>query len=301
MPDSNRGTSVHLSDFTAVSPSSLREVLELLASNENAVPLAGGTDLMVELDACKLSPCTFVNLQAVSELNREMTIGRAGELRFGALTTFRETRLEPRVAELYPMLAKAAREVGAPAVQSVATWAGNVVNSSPAADGVPALMVYDAELELTSLSGRRRVALHDFYTGYKQNILKLGEIITEICLPPMGAGWQEYYRKVGTRRFQAISKTLLAARVLMNGERVFKDVRLALASVAPFTLRAVKTEGLIRGETLCHELIKEATDTLEREIQPIDDLRSSVAYRRQVSGNLLREFFSGLLPERRSN
>lgn len=285
--------SVCLSDFKVCSPASLDEALEVMAGNEQAMPLAGGTDLMVDLDAGKLAPGTFVNLQAVSELRGPPELSSDGALCLNALTTFRQTRIDSRLRESFPLLSLASREIGAPAVQSSATWVGNIVNGSPAADGVPVLLVHDAEIEVASLGGRRRLPLHQFFSGYKQNELKRGELVTAIYLPSSQPNWKIYYRKVGTRRFQAISKTLLAARIQLEGQRV-ADIRLALASVAPNSFRAYQTEEMLRDAVLSPATISEAARLLEQEINPIDDLRSNAAYRRRVSGNLLREFLEAI-------
>src|SRR5262249_23474610 len=155
-------------------------------------------------------------------------------LTLGALTTYRDVRVSP-IRRQFPMLALAAREVGSLAIQSRGTWAGNVINASPAADGVPALMAYDAEIELASKSTRRRVPLSQFYSGYKQMVRRSDELVTAIHVPVPGPGWIEYYRKVGARRFQAISKTLLAARILVGADQIVSDIRMVFASVTPCT------------------------------------------------------------------
>jgi CO/xanthine dehydrogenase FAD-binding subunit len=188
------------------------------------------------------------------------------------------------------MLALAAREVGALAIQNRGTWAGNIANASPAADGVPALMAYDAEVELASKNGKRVVPLSGFYHGYKQMERRPNELITAIHLPLPRPGWREYFRKVGTRRFQAISKTLLAGRILFGPDHRIEDIRMVFASVAPFTLRAVQTENLLRGRNLVPELIDEAARAIQDEIRPIDDIRSTETYRRRVTSNLMGEF-----------
>ena len=212
-------------------------------------------------------------------------------LSLGALTTYRDVR-RSSIRNQFPMLATAAREVGALAIQSRGTWVGNIANASPAADGVPALMAYNAQIELASREGKRRVALDKFYSGYKRMDRRPGELITAIHLPLPEPGWVEYYRKVGTRRFQAISKTLLAARILLGADGLVKDVRMVFASVAPYTLRAIRTESLIRGRHLTPALIEEAATAIQDEIRPIDDIRSTEAYRRRVTSNLVRDFLS---------
>jgi CO/xanthine dehydrogenase FAD-binding subunit len=275
--------------FDVITPRSLDEALDAIASDATAVPLAGGTDLMVSLDAGSIRPCTFLNLQELGELRP--VVGQGSPLTMGALATYRDVRVSP-VRREFPMLALAAREVGSLAIQSRGTWAGNIINASPAADGVPALMAYDAEIELASKSGRRRLPLSRFYRGYKQMDRRLDELVVAIHTPVPVRGWIEYYRKVGARRFQAISKTLLAARILFGPDHVVSDIRMVFASVAPYTLRAVQTENLIRGRQLSPALIAECSKAIQDEIHPIDDIRSSEAYRRRVTSNLVVDFLT---------
>jgi len=282
----------YLPDYQVINPADLNEALDVLASLPGVVPLAGGTDLMVYLESGLLKPCTFLNLQTIQDWQRKPALN--GALTLGPLTTFRDARVIPMIHEACPMLAAAAAEVGVLAIQSRGTWAGNIANASPAADGVPALIAYDAEIELTSRLGRRTVALARFYTGYKQMDRRPDELITSIRVPVPAAGWREYFRKVGARRYQTISKTLLAGRVLMGVDGEVKDIRLVFASIAPFTLRACRTEEAIRGRELTPDVVREALAVLQEEISPIDDIRSSAAYRRRVTGNLLRAFLSGL-------
>jgi CO/xanthine dehydrogenase FAD-binding subunit len=280
----------HLFDYEVVHPADLDEALDALSSVPELVPLAGGTDLMAYLEGGVLQPCTLLNLQTIGELHGAPAFN--GELTLPALATFRDARVTPVVREKYPMLAAAAAEVGTLAIQSRGTWTGNIANASPAADGVPALMAYDAEIELTGRLGRRTVSLDRFYTGYKQMDRRPNELITAIRVPPPGPGWRQYFRKVGARRYQAISKTLLAGRMLMGSEGEIRDIRLIFGSVAPFTLRAFRTEQVVRGKELTPDLIRGALAALQDEISPIGDIRSSAAYRRHVSANLLRDFLS---------
>jgi CO/xanthine dehydrogenase FAD-binding subunit len=274
-------------DYDVVRVGSLPEALAVLAAQET-IPLAGGTDLMVYLEAGQLPPCTFLDLSGIDGLDRyELS---STYLRLGALTTYREARVRPEIRHTFPLLALAAREVGSLAIQNRGTWVGNVVNASPAADGIPALMAYDAELELSSTTGTRRAVLSNFYTGYKRMDKRADELVTEIVLPRPNSQWFEYYRKVGTRRFQAISKTLLAGRIALDVAHRVQDVRLVFASVAPYTLRALQTEGILRGQELTPDLIEQAAQAVQDEIRPIDDIRSTEAYRRHVTSNLVRDF-----------
>jgi CO/xanthine dehydrogenase FAD-binding subunit len=275
--------------FEVVNPHSIADALDALAADAKLVPLAGATDIMVYLEARSLPPCTFLNLQQLQELKPIVPGSRSVIL--GALTTYRDVRTSS-VRQQFPMLALAAREIGALAIQNRGTWVGNIANASPAADGVPALMAYDAEIELTSKTGQRTVPLSRFYRRYKQMDRRAGELITAIDLPVPRPGWREYFRKVGARRFQAISKTLLAGRILFGADQTVEDIRMVFASVAPYTLRAVQTENVIRGRQLTPELIEEAAEAVQDEIRPIDDVRSTEAYRRRVTSNLVREFLA---------
>lgn len=283
----------YLPDYGVFTPKSLDEALEAFAEQPTMRPLAGGTDIMVYFEGGGLPPCDFLNLQKVQELRRPVEVN--GSLHISALTTYNHIRRHQLASEQFPMLATAAREVGVLGIQSRGTWVGNVANASPAADGVPALMAYDAELEIKSKSGERKAELSRFYTGYKQMDLKPGELITGLRIPELPKNRKEYYRKVGTRRFQAITKTLLAAWMTLDGARV-NDVRLVFASVAPYTLRARKTEEIIRTKELTPELINEAAKAIQDEINPIDDVRSNQNYRRTVTANLLKEFLGQNLP-----
>ena len=278
--------------FEVITPLSLVEALNALAADTALVPLAGATDLMVYLEARMLSPCTFLNLQELHALKSTASTERS--LILGALTTYRDVRMSS-ARKQFPMLALAAREVGSLAIQSRGTWAGNIANASPAADGVPALMAYDAEIELSSTRGCRLVPLADFYRGYKEMDRHPDELITAIHLPVPRPGWREYFRKVGARRFQAISKTLLAGRALTGPDRTIEDIRMVFASVAPYTLRAVQTENLLRGRQVTLDLVEEAAKAIQDEIHPIDDIRSTEAYRRRVTSNLVREFLRSLI------
>ena len=188
------------------------------------------------------------------------------------------------------MLCQAARETGGIATQNRGTLGGNIVNASPAADSPPALLCYDAELELVSATGSRWVPYHSFHTGYKQMNLNPNELLRAIRLPRNKQGWRNYYRKVGTRRAQAISKVCFAGLLQLSDDGAILGARIALGSVAPIPLRCVRTEATLRGQSLSPALLQEARSVLASEIAPIDDIRSSKAYRSRVAGNLLDEF-----------
>jgi CO/xanthine dehydrogenase FAD-binding subunit len=280
------------SEYELVAPRSLPAVLELLASEPGAwMPIAGGTELMVQYGAGRLSARKLVSLWGLPELRSiECT---AQEVLIGAGCTYTDLRNHPVVAREFPLLARAASWTGSIANQNRGTLGGNIVNGSPAADSLPALMVYEAELVLASARGTRRVPYVEFHTGYKQNNLAPDEIIRTIALQPRFAAYHAYSRKVGTRNAQAIAKLCLAGLAKTSANKI-EDVRLAIGSMAVTPVRLRKTEEILSGRPWSAPLIGEARLALESEVAPIDDIRSSALYRLHVAGNLLQEFLEGL-------
>jgi CO/xanthine dehydrogenase FAD-binding subunit len=272
-------------------PADLGDVLALLGREPDLWrPFAGGTDLMVLLEAGALAHRKFINLWGLPELRGIEAAPDAVSI--GALTTYTEVLREPLLRAEFPLLCDAAAQTGGVATQNRGTLGGNIGNASPAADTPPALLVYDAELELMSSGGARRVPYEGFHTGYKASVLAPGEIIRRIHLPRR-RGWTATYRKVGTRRAQAISKVCFAAAVLTE-ERLVQDVRIALGSVAPTVVRARKTEGVLRGRDIDGATIAAAVDALSEDITPIDDIRSTSRYRLFVARQLLADFLASI-------
>ena len=284
-----------LDRYQLVTPASLSEALDDLATHPGARPFAGGTDLMVLLEAGHLPPGRYVDLQHCHEL-LGIEYGAEG-VAIGAMTSYTEIRNSPELATDYPLLGMAAAETGGVATQNRGTIGGNIANASPAADTPPALIVYDASLELISARGARRVHYDQFHQGYKKMDLQPGELIARVHMPPRpivrqkpdAVSWRDYYRKVGTRRAQAISKVCFAGSLEMDAG-VVKEVRIALGSVAPTVIRARRTEEALRGRRLDAAAIDDARRALLSEIAPIDDIRSTARYRARVAVNLLREF-----------
>ena len=285
-----------LDGYTLAVPASLREALDDLARFPGTRPFAGGTDLMVVLEAGQLPPGRYVSLQNCREL-LGIEDAEHGGVSIGALTTYTEIRRSLRLTRDFPLLGLAAAETGGIATQNRGTIGGNIANASPAADTPPVLLVYDAELELLSASGSRRVPYAHFHRGYKKMDLAAGELIARVILPPhvppKGGSYltTSYYRKVGTRRAQAISKVCVAGTIQVDAGTV-QDVRIALGSVAPTVIRARQTEDALRSRPLDANTIAAAERTLLSEIAPIDDIRSTARYRARVAANLLREFLA---------
>ena len=279
-------------NYQMTTPASLADALTLLR-NEPGVwkPFAGGTDLMVMLEAGKLPHRNYINIWSLPELRGIETT--ADHITLGALTTYTDVQADPILHKEFPMLCQAASETGGLAIQNRGTLGGNIVNASPAADSPPALLAYDAEIELVSSSGARWLPYHGFHTGYKQMQIAPDELLSRVRLPRNTPGLTHYYRKVGTRKAQAISKVCFAAVGRMDQQRIV-DVRIAVGSVAPIIVRCVETERFLLGKTPDDRTIASACESLLREISPIDDIRSTANYRLRVSKNLLTDFLSSL-------
>jgi CO/xanthine dehydrogenase FAD-binding subunit len=280
------------SQYELVAPGTLSSVLELMAREPGVwMPIAGGTELMVQYGAGKLAARKLVSLWGLPELRRiEST---ATQMIIGAGCTYSDLRNHAQVAEAFPLLALAASWTGSVANQNRGTLGGNIVNASPAADSLPALLVYEAELRLVSARGERRMPYAEFHTGYKKTALAADELIAAIHLRPRFAGYYAFSRKVGTRNAQAIAKLSLAA-LGKRTENHIADVRLAIASMAVTPLRLPRTEQALRGQSWSRTLIADARRVMESEVAPIDDIRSSAGYRQQVAGNLLQQFIENL-------
>jgi CO/xanthine dehydrogenase FAD-binding subunit len=275
-------------EYELVSPISLSAVVSLLAQGPNQwLPIAGGTDVMVQFASGKLAARKLVSLWNLPELRRiDVT---PAEVIIGACCTYTDVLSHEIVSREFPLLASAARWTGGIANQNRGTLGGNIVNASPAADSLPALLVYEAELILVSARGERRIPYVDFHTGYKQTVLAPGELIRAVCLARRFTACVSYSRKVGARNAQAISKVLVAAlgRVVSGA---VEDIRIGAGCGAPTPVRLRETERAVRGKRIDDALISQARKTAVSEIRPIDDIRSTAAYRAAVMGNLVAEF-----------
>jgi OHCU decarboxylase len=285
-------------DFEFAAPASLQAALQLLSEQPKAwLPISGGTDVMVGFAAGMLGARKLLNIWNLPELRRIDLL--PDEVQIGAGSTYTDLREHETVAREFPLLVRAASWTGGIANQNRGTIGGNIVNASPAADSLPALLVYDAELILVSVRGERRLAYRNFHTGYKQMDLAADELIRAICLPRRFSTYLSYTRKVGARNAQAISKVCIAAlgrvekKAVAGGIKVaMEDVRIALGSVAPTPIRLNATERSLNGKTLNDGLVALARKTAVAEIRPITDIRSTASYRAAVVSNLVGEFLA---------
>ncbi|MBF6604884.1 MAG: FAD binding domain-containing protein [Chloroflexi bacterium] len=283
-------------------PRTLAEAYALLAgaaSDAPLRPLAGATDLLVQLTGRTAPPpARYLDLWRLAEL-RGIAVDRSArdalgrsDLVLGALTTYAEIRRSPLCREFAPALVEAAATVGAAQIQNRGTFGGNLANASPAGDTLPVALAMDAVVEVGGPRGERTIPAAGFWPDYRRSGLAADEIILRVRLPIV-PGRETRFRKVGTRRAQAISKVALALSWTDSpdatgvGPRVWRDVRVALASVAPTPMRAPATERILEGSRPTPETADRASVALATEIEPIDDVRSSAAYRRAVAGRVL--------------
>ena len=269
-----------LSNLELRQPESLGAALAMLADEggsprERMVPLAGCTDVYVALNAGKLAARRFLDLSRLDEL-RGIEI-RGDRLVVGALVTHGEIERSTAVREWIPILAQAASEIGGPQIRNRGTLGGNLATGSPAGDTLPVLAVAEATVVLASAAGERRVPFADFYSGYRATAIRPDELLTAVEIPRLpGTGW---FRKVGTRAAQAISKVVVAA---VRGERC----RVAFGSVAATVVRVPRTEAALAVS------LAAAQAALREEIAPIDDVRSTASYRMRIAERLLARFWA---------
>jgi xanthine dehydrogenase small subunit len=266
---------------TAISELDLRrartvdDALAMVA--DGRTPIAGATDLFVALNFGTLAPRRFVDIWALGDLR--YISSRGDTLVIGALATYTDAIRSPLVAERLPMLIEASRQVGGPQIQNRGTIGGNIANASPAGDSLPVFAAADAVVVLRSAGGERRVPFAHFYTGYRATVMTPAELIVAVEVPRVDG--RQWFRKVGTRAAQAISK-VVAAGVRGN------ETRFSLGSVGPTTIRAMNAEAILNGT----RSIDAACSALADDIAPIDDVRSTADYRGRVAANLLRRFWS---------
>jgi xanthine dehydrogenase small subunit len=266
-------------------PKSLADALNMLRDEGPLTPMAGCTDLYVALNLGTLKDTRFLNLWRLDALR---TIEMRGDLLcIGAMATHTDLIASTLVRKRIPMLQAASSEVGGVQIQNRGTLGGNVANASPAGDTLPVLAAADAIVVLKSTAGTRRVPFTAFYTGYRATMRRPDELIAGFEIPVMRG--RQWFRKVGTRAAQAISKVVIAARLEPPKGSGPAVVRVAFGSVAPTVVRAVRTEAaLAAGASL-----EDALVLLAQEIAPIDDIRSTAIYRRRVAANLLTSFWNG--------
>ena len=272
---------------TVHSVQELNQAYKIL-SEQSVKVIAGGTDLMVLYGSGLSLPSKILDIWQLNELRNISE--EENHLKIGALCTYTQLINDEKVKRFAPSLVSASRTIGAVQVQNRGTLGGNIVNGSPAGDSLPVLAAFDAELEIGSARGTRRVNFNEFYTGYRQTVLSSDELLLNIFLPKQKQTEKSDFYKVGTRAAQAISKVVMAIRAKVDSDKKIESIAISLGSVAPTVIRASQTERMLTGAEITLELIEQAKKQLSQEVKPIDDIRSTEHYRRVVTGNLIARF-----------
>jgi CO/xanthine dehydrogenase FAD-binding subunit len=273
--------------MTVLVPESVEDALDALARLPDAMVLAGGTDAMVEVNFGHRRPTAVVSVSRIAALKGWQHDLIDGTVRIGAGVTYTELMEQP-LASLVPALAEAARTVGSPQIRNAGTIGGNLATCSPAGDALPVLSALDATVELASATGRRELSIHDFMVGVKRTALAPGEMIVATTVPVLGGG--QCYAKVGVRNAMVISTA--SAALVTDPEARF--VRIALGAVGPTIIRARYAESWIadrvdwNGAPVIDEVAHEFGERVAAEARPIDDHRSTAAYRRHAVSVLAR-------------
>ena len=274
-------------------PQNMKELFGMIDS-EHSRPyyLAGGSDLNVQNSKGVLEPGVVLFIKHLPDLNKIDVNGKS--VRLGASVTVGDILNSPVLRETLPFFVDSLEFFAAPGIQNMATLGGNIANGSPTADTVPLLLVLESQLELSSSAGSRVVPLRDFYTGYKQNVLDIRELITAVIIPAKTEkGMHSFYRKIGNRKTLTIAKAALAGLAKVDNG-VCAEIRLAVGSLNEYPRRLDETEALLKGLLVKDFDPDKIADTVAGEITPISDFRSDGAYRKKVCLNLIAAFMEKL-------
>ena len=274
---------------------SLEQILSLLAENKgNTRIIAGGTDLVLEMRHGMHSEiATLVDISRVEELSR-ITLDEEGKIHLGAGVSHNQCLASDLIRSYALPLALACWEIGAPQIRNMGTIVGNLVTASPANDTIVPLYALDAELSLKSIRGERTIKLRDFYTGVRKHILQPDELVCEVIFPKMRSTDIGTYLKLGLRKAQAISLMSMAA-VLTIDDEIITAARITLGAVAPTIIHAVEAEEYLIGKKLAEEHIQKAAELAMETARPIDDIRGSASYRREVTRVLVQRALTQIM------
>lgn len=281
-------------------PATIEEACQIMSElGKEAKPLAGGTDLIVNMKKKILSPAHLVSLSRMEDL-RQMVLSNGG-IRIGAGMTVSELAESNEIENQLKALSTGARGLGSPLIRNLATIGGNLVSARPAADLPPPLMAYGAEVLIKSQSGERSILLEDLFLGPGETVIEPHEILTEIHmnkpLPRSGAA----YFKLGVREALEISLVNVAAFISLDDVDSIKEARIILGSVAPTPIRSESAEKVLLGEKPTEELFTQAGKEAAKESRPIDDFRASAAYKKAMVEVLTSRTLNMALREAKEN
>jgi len=267
-------------------PGGIPEALKILKEEEAAYikPLAGGTDIGVARAEGTLKCDGFLDLSSIPGLSyiRE----EDGYVVLGALVTHGEAAASPLIQNKAPILSQACITVGSPQIRNRGTLGGNINHASPSGDSIPALMALNAEVKVESAQGERRILLEEYFTGPGKTVRYNTELLTEIWFKPLNEKYYCLYQKLGQRKSLSCSKASMAFVAAHEADRI-TDVRIAMGAVAPTVVRGHRTEAFLEGKVLTKEIIEQAAEIVRGEVSPIDDLRSTASYRKEMMGVLI--------------
>ena len=280
--------------FDYLAPQSLKEALAMMSDRPEAIPLAGGTDLLVQMKEGHRSVRALLSLKRIPEVHQ---FAQNGMLTFGSAVTVGQIAANPHIQQDYTALAIGAGLIGSVQIRNMATVGGNLCNAAPSADTASPLLVLGAQAVIASAQGERTIPLEVFFLGPGQTALQSGELLQEIVVPKPSAYSGSFYIRHTPRARMDIAVVSVAAAITLDQDGKMADARLALGAVAPVPMRATQAEALLRGQACTDDLLHEVGATAAREAQPIDDLRASAEYRRHLVNVLTQRALRGALAE----
>ena len=272
-----------IKDFDLFEPRSLSRLLSLFDQYRGSARIiAGGTDLLVEMQKGRRVSPVLISLQNIPELTHISYHPRSG-LRLGTTVTIHEVERSPVIKENYFLLAQAASRLGSLQVRNQATIGGNLCQASPAGDMIPPLMALGAQLSLQSVSGKRLIQIEKFFKGPGKTALKSGEILKEILIPPPHPNDRHLFLKYSRTGGVDLAIVNVAVRVRLKEDHLCEEARISLGAVSPTVIRARLSESLIEGKKLDDDLVQKAGEKVPEEIKPISDVRASGEYRKEMA------------------
>lgn len=288
--------------FSYHKPKDVGEAIALLSKyGGKASVLAGGTDLLVELKKRLKVPSHIIDIKGIPSLDR-ITVEPEGHLRIGSLVTMATLSTHPALVNGLGVLSMAASKLGSWQVRNRATLGGNICNASPSGETLPALLCLNAQLKLEGTGGERVVPVEDFFLGPGESAAAIGEILTEIVIPPPPDKSDGLYKKLALRRAMDLAVIGVAVLGFFDLSRnCFKDIRIGLGAVAPTPIRAKKAEIVLTGKRVNGDVIEEAASAASSESRPLTDIRGSEWYRREMIRHLVEESIREILERGREN
>ncbi len=266
-------------------PTTLEELWTFMAENPDAMIYAGGTDLLVKIRSCAVTTDCLICMERLNELKGVRV--EAGEIIIGALTTHREMLDSPIVQRDLPLLYNALKNLGSPPIRNMGTLGGNIVTASPAGDTLPPLYISNAHLEIRSRDSSRLAPIESFILGPGRVDMGPGEVVSQVVINKNTRFMVHHYEKVGRRSALACSVVSMAALMNISEDNTISEIRLAWGSVGPTVMRFRDIETFLVGRTLTVRGIEDAIRKVQQSVMPIDDVRASAAYRREVAGRLM--------------